>query len=277
LSDNEIAQLQTLIKTTAKSDTKAAIALCSGRFDFEKELFVGWYKVGKLALSKLQIVYPDFAVYLSDYKYDSWANDYIQAYKHARSIDRYTDEIKKIIAEKNASEKSFWEWYDGFESTTDLLDEEQVDKVYCIDGLGIEYLSLINDIISKSDFRIAKLKIAKSDFPLNDECCGFENVTRLNGLDEYIHSEPYKYPSSICKEIEIVKTMFAQILNQADETTIAIVSAHGLTALSRLVSGRNCAANVIHEGRCIKPDSEVYGGCTPEEILTPFIVISEKT
>jgi hypothetical protein len=107
-----------------------------------------------------------------------------------------------------------------------------------------------------------------------------------------------------------VKNIFAQILTQSGETTIAIVSDHGLTALSRLVDSKKYAAKASHEGRYIKLDSEetiedtdyirhknradnfkvalthaslntkpireVHGGCTPEEILVPFIVISNK-
>ena len=98
--------------------------------------------------------------------------------------------------------------------------------------------------------------------------------------------------------------------NQATEITIAIVSDHGLTALSRLVDSKKYTAKASHEGRYIKLDStdclkdsdyirckngddnfkvalthaslnckpvrEVHGGCTPEEILVPFIVISNK-
>jgi hypothetical protein len=115
---------------------------------------------------------------------------------------------------------------------------------------------------------------------------------------------------SLCKEIDIVKDIFKKILNQTTETTFAIVSDHGLTALSRLVDSKKYTAKASHEGRYIelnnsdtiedtdyirhtnngvnykvalthaslntKPVREVHGGCTPEEILVPFIVISNK-
>jgi hypothetical protein len=120
----------------------------------------------------------------------------------------------------------------------------------------------------------------------------------------------YQYPQTVCKEIEIVKDILSKILTQSAETTIAIVSDHGLTALSRLVDSKKYAAKASHEGRYIKLDSEetiedtdyirhknradnfkvalthaslntkpvreVHGGCTPEEILVPLIVISNK-
>lgn len=310
LPESDLSEMKEQILDIAKTDTNKAISLCSGRFDFEKELFIGWYKVGKLSLSELQNNYSDFAAYMNDLKLDCWANTYIQSYKKAKIEDKYTDEIKTYIAEKNANEASFYEWYHSFELSNELLAKEKVDKVYWIDGLGIEYLSLIKTIISKSNFQIAKLKIAKTGIPSSTEHNKFENVEKIDDLDSFIHNNLYQYPQTVCKEIEIVKDIFSKILNQSAETTIAIVSDHGLTALSRLVDSKKYAAKASHEGRYIKLDSEetiedtdyirhkngtdnfkvalihsslntkpvreVHGGCTPEEILVPFIVISNK-
>jgi len=243
-------------------------------------------------------------------KLDSWANTYIQAYKQAKIQDEYTDEIKTYIAEKNANEASFYEWYHSFELSQEFLGKEKLDKVYWIDGLGIEYLYLIKEIISKSNFQIEKLKIAKTSIPSSTDHNKFDGVVKIDDLDSYIHNNLYRYPQTICKEIEIVKNIFSKILTQSSETTIAIVSDHGLTALSRLVESKKYAAKASHEGRYIKLDSEetiedtdyirhkngannfkvalthaslntrpireVHGGCTPEEILVPFIVISNK-
>jgi len=96
------------------------------------------------------------------------------------------------------------------------------------------------------------------------------------------------------------------------EQTIAIVSDHGLTALSRLAVSKKYGKDDSHEGRFIevkdkdhlpdsdyiihkseidqknylialkhsslgnKPIREVHGGATPEEVLVPFIIISNK-
>jgi len=312
LPESDLLEMKELILDIAKTDTNKAISLCSGRFDFEKELFIGWYKVGKLSLSEIQNIYLDFAAYINDLKLDSWANSYIQAYKNAKIEDKYTDEIKIIAAEKNANENSFYEWYNSseFELSKEWLAKEMVNKVYWIDGLGIEYLSLIKEIISNSNFQIEKLKIAKTSIPSSTEHNKFGDVVKIEDLDNYIHNNLYQYPQTICKEIEIVKNIFSKILAQSSETTIAIVSDHGLTALSRLVDSKKYTAKASHEGRYIKLDNEetiedtdyirhkngadnfkvalthaslntkpvreVHGGCTPEEILVPFIVISNK-
>jgi hypothetical protein len=231
LLDNNLSTLENKIKDIDKKNTETAIKLCSGRFFFEKELFISWYKIGKLKTADLEKLYPDFAVYLSDYKFDNLENNYIQSYKQAKIEDQYIDEIKNFIAEKNANEKLFWKWYHSFELSKELLSKEKVDKVYWIDGLGIEWLSLIVSQIKKSNFQIEKCVIARTDIPSSTEHNSFANVSKLDDLDKFIHSEQYKYPTSICKEIDIVKNMLAKILNQSSETTIAIVSDHGLTAI----------------------------------------------
>jgi hypothetical protein len=313
LPESDLSEMKEQILEIEKSDIDKAISLCSGRFDFEKELFIGWYKVGKLSLSVLQSRYSDFAAYMYDLKLDSWVNTYIQAYKKAKIEDKYTDEIKRMMADKNANENSFYEWYNSneFELSKELLAKEKPDKVvYWIDGLGIEYLSLIKEIISKSNFQIEKLKIAKTGIPSSTDHNKFEDVVKIDALDNYIHNNLYQYPQTICKEIEIVKDIFNNILTQSNEITIAIVSDHGLTALSRLADSKKYATKASHEGRFIeldnsesiedsdyirysnngvnykvalthaslntKPVREVHGGCTPEEILVPFIVISNK-
>lgn len=312
LPDSDLSEMKEQILAIAKTDINKAISLCSGRFDFEKELFIGWYKDGKLSLSELKNSYSDFAAYMNDLKLDSWVNAYIQAYKKAKIEDKYTDEIKRIMTDKNANERSFYEWYNSneLELSNELLAKEKPDKVYWIDGFGIEYLSLIKEIITKSNFQIEKLKIAKTGIPSSTDHNKFEDVVKIDALDSYIHNNLYQYPQTICKEIEIVKDIFNNILAQSDETTIAIVSDHGLTALSRLLDSKKYIAKASHEGRYIKLDSEetiedtdyirykngadnfkvalthaslntkpvreVHGGCTPEEILVPFIVISNK-
>ncbi len=310
LPDSDLSEIKEQILDIAKSDTGKAIQLCSGRFDFEKEIFIGWYKIGKMKNAELQNFYPDFAAYLSDIKYNNWANTYIQAYKQAKIEDKYTDEIKNFIIDKNANEEIFYEWYHNFELSKELLAKEGPHIVYWIDGLGIEYLSLIKSLIEQSAFKIEKLQIAKTGIPSSTEYNRFENCRKIDELDNFIHNNFYRYPETICKEIDIVKNIFRKILNQTTETTIIIVSDHGLTALSRLVDSKKYQTKSSHEGRYIKlktseniedtdyirhkndednfkvalthasldtkPVREVHGGCTPEEILVPFIVISNK-
>lgn len=312
LPEADLTNLKELTLEMTKRDIDKAIVLCSGRFDFEKELFINWFKVEKLSLNQMKSTYPDFVAYMEDITIEGWINNYIQAYKQAKVKDKYTDDIRNFIQEKNANENSFFNWYNSndFEKSIELLSSDNPDKIYWIDGLGIEYMSLIKYLIDNSQFKVLRFLVAKTGIPSNTEFNKFEGATKIEILDKYIHNNLYEYPKTIYKEIDIVKSIFKDILNQPLDTTVAIVSDHGLTALSRLVNSKKYSAKASHEGRYIKlnneevvedqdyirfqkgsdfykialshgslntkPVREVHGGCTPEEVLVPYILISNK-
>jgi len=310
LSASELEVLKTTILELSRIDTLNAIEFCTGRFQFEREFFISCYNENKLSFDKLQNLYPDLAVYLKNSNINCWANDYIQAYKSAKLTNIYTKEIKEFITKYNASEKSFYEWYYKFKTSKEFLAQINYDKIYWLDGVGIEYLSLIVSAINKSNFSIKKIEIAATTIPSSTDHNRFDDVIKKAELDAYIHSGIYKFPDSLCKGIDIVNQIIKDILNEYTPVTIAIVSDHGLTSLSRLVDSKKYTTKSSHEGRYIpidsstsledsdyvrcknkdehfkvalshaslnsKPIREVHGGCTPEEVLVPFILISNK-
>jgi hypothetical protein len=311
LPQSDILEMEDEVQIIAQKDIHKAISLCSGRFDFEKDLFIRWHALGELSTQELQKLYPDFSTYLGGSTVETfWVAEYIQAYKQAKIRDSYTNNIQNIISKMNGNETNFYNWYYTFESPMELLSKEIVKSVYWVDGLGIEYLALIESLIHQSTFNIDKIMIAKANIPSSTEHNKFDNVEKIEDLDKYIHADLYQYPQTIRKEIDIVIRIISRILNQSVGTSIAIVADHGLTALSRLVPSKKYAVKAGHEGRYIKlegaeciedsdyirlknggtsykvalthaslnskPLREVHGGCTPEEVLVPFIVISNK-
>jgi hypothetical protein len=307
---NDQNELKNKILTIAKESIENAIALCTGKFDFEKELLIAWYSDNNISIQEIKNLYPDFADYLAGPDIDSWAADYIQEYKNAKISDIYTNHIRLTIAEKNVSEDLFYQWYYQFPKIKDLLSKYQYDKLYWLDGVGIEWLSLIKNYIEKSTFQIQNVEIAVAEIPSSTEHNHFEEAEKKENLDNYIHNNVYRYPKTLCDEIDIVKQMMSDVLNQSQKMVIAIVSDHGLTALSRLVDAHLYTTKASHEGRYIevlssgsledknylrhqngenhykvalthaslnkKPVREVHGGCTPEELLVPFIVVSNQ-
>ena len=192
------------------------------------------------------------------------------------------------------------------------------DKVYWIDGLGIEFLSLILKIVENDNgkMKVVRSQITRSELPSSTYHNKFEGeyVTKYSDLDELGHdSHGYKYIGTLKKELEIVKDIVLDILNSNKKTpcTIAIVSDHGMSCLSRKAPSKKYDGKFEHEGRYIKTTSEamsdsdylvkqndtdsqyykialthsslskvpthqVHGGCTPEEVLVPFILLSNK-
>ena len=144
----------------------------------------------------------------------------------------------------------------------------------------------------------------------------FDDVVKFEELDKIAHDAAgYKKNATLVKELKVLAAKMWEIItsNSHGEHTIAIVSDHGLSCLSRLADSKKYDAKVEHDGRYInvtgdnklyhdadyvvhinendgerykvalthsslgrKPVHEVHGGCTPEEVLVPYIIITNK-
>ena len=233
-------------------------------------------------------------------------------------------EIATFIKEKNASSKTFYQWYYSFEESHDVLAEVShnsvlcPDKVYWIDGLGAEFLPYLLYLIEEKDssLKVVRSQITRATIPSSTCLNRFdgENVIKYGALDELGHdAHGYKYLYTLNEELMVLKGIINEIIDtcQKQKCTIAIVSDHGLSCLSRKVSSKKYDGKFEHEGRYIKtsseaetdhdylvhknekdgqfykvalthsslakvPTHEVHGGCTPEEVLVPFILLSNK-
>ncbi len=317
-----------------ESDLSNAKKLCTGTFDFEKELYFGWYQLRSdkdFGMSHLKDFYPDLHAYLaandnSSYRHGAeWLSDYFKAYREAKIKDSYTDDIKSFIGTYNKSDATFWDWYYKHSTCHDLYHEvmadtsRQPDKVYWIDGLGAEFIPFIQYIVenSKSGFEVIEAQVATTGLPSNTSLNRFDvdekTLFKYGELDTLAHSDHYRTRKTLIEELNTIRKIVTSILrdNSVGNHTIAIVSDHGLSALSRLCEPRKLTGKAHHEGRYIpytsnmaadsmpeyitvknpddnqdykvalthsslgrKPSHEVHGGCTPEEVLVPFIVLT---
>lgn len=311
----------------------AAIDICTGVFDFEKILLMGWFihnpKNNKI-INAVENIYPEFAAYITTIKpshfriENTWCIDYFEEYKKAKLLDKYTEEITQFIAEKNESAKTFYKWYYEFENSHNLLAEVssnaiyKPDKVYWIDGLGAEFLSYVLYLIDaeQSNMKVVRSQISRSDIPSSTYHNRFEgeNIVKFSALDELGHdSHMYKYLYTLKDELNVLKEIIHEIIGNSRKQpcTVAIVSDHGLSCLSRKAPSKKYDGKFEHEGRYIKtkedalsdpdylvhknetdeeyykvalthsslskaPTHQVHGGCTPEEVLVPFILLSNK-
>ncbi len=326
--------VQSHILEIAKESTELAVELCTGTFEFEKPFLLSAYALhmdNTVIFRKLSNNYPDLVRYTINQvpmkfpECHQWAYDYICNYKIAKLEDKLTDEISACIAEKNASVEAFYEWYFKFNNTKDVLREISAknnlkpDKIYWFDGLGVEYYGLIEKLFEALDpnLRVVYSEITRSDLPSSTSLNGFyePDVIKFDGIDRIGHdSGQYQQYQTLVREIDMVRSYVEQIIadNQDKLTTIAIVSDHGMSALSRKAESRKLQGKYEHEGRYIKssegkvgnddfffehtnesdnikyrvalthaslatkPTHEVHGGATPEEVLVPFIIVSNK-
>ena len=310
-----------------------ALELCTGVFDYEHILLMGCYahnQQNKPVKDAVKTIYPEFAAYLKDTKPSSfavdtqWCVEYFHEYKKAKLQDAYIPEIATFITKKNASSKTFYQWYYSFEESHDVLADVShnsvlcPDKVYWIDGLGAEFLPYLLSLIEEkhSNMKVVRSQITRTTIPSSTSLNRFdgENVIKYGALDELGHdAHGYKYLYTLNEELAVLKNIINEIIDtcQKLKSTIAIVSDHGLSCLSRKVSSKKYDGKFEHEGRYIKtsseaetdhdylvhknekdeqfykvalthsslakvPTHEVHGGCTPEEVLVPFILLSNK-
>lgn len=325
---------QLVVMAQKDSDLRTVKKLCTSTFDFEKELFFGWYQLREndvFGLSHLKYFYPDLFAYISSnddsfYRPGAeWVAAYFNAYREAKIKDKYTDEVKDFIDNYNKDGAAFWDWYYKHSSSHELFNEimnepsRQPDKIYWIDGLGAEFIPFIHFLVekSKTNFEVIETQVATTGLPSNTSLNRFnvdnKTIFKFDELDSLAHSEHYHARRTLIEELNTIRKIVTTILrdNSVGDHTIAIVSDHGLSALSRLREPRKLTGKAHHEGRyipCIdliaaesmpeyisvknsddnqdykvalthsslgrKPSHEVHGGCTPEEVLVPFIVLT---
>jgi hypothetical protein len=239
---------------------------------------MGWYAhypTNKKLKQAINEIYPEFAAYINSVKpshfriENQWSIEYIAEYKKAKLIDKYTEDIADYISQKNESAKTFYKWYYEFENSHSLLAEVcnsliyKPDMVYWIDWLGVEFLSYLLYLIESehSDLKVVRSQITRSTIPSSTDLNRFdgEEVRKFGALDELGHnSHMYQYLYTLKDELKILKEIVHEIIgaSKKQSCTIAIVSDHGLSCLSRNAPSKKYEGKFEHEGRYIKTTAE---------------------
>lgn len=133
-------------------------------------------------------------------------------------------------------------------------------------------------------------------------------LQKCGDIDKLAHQPNENYVTGIVQEIEAVRAAVTHVINRYAGKKVAIVSDHGLSYLSHTQQGLNlagveshhfgryatakgevtkdknyyvledkktlCALN--HQSLCAKIPSNAgaHGGCTPEEVLVPILILS---
>ena len=244
----------------------------------EKEIAINWLGQKLIGLSQIESFYPDLYAYMRDgigisVGIPGWMEEYFRCYKDAKIANKYTQEISDKINVCNANEAHFESWYNNFKTTyTILKSRKDIEIFYWIDGLGIDWIPLIKEIIAEKKEQLIFLNeilIARSLLPTKTEI-NKKDLQRLlpkdkvleksGDLDGLAHKNDNISPFTINKEVELVRKSIEDILNRYIGKKIAIISDHGLTYLSQLVQGKNMAGvESDHHGRIAirKTTSEV--------------------
>ncbi len=293
-----------------KEDNKTKLQLLTGILDFEKEMIVEIFSQEKN--NSLLDKFPFLQIYLEDFELDEltnnqeWVYSYFKEYKVSKIKNEYTNEINLRINELNRNDESFFKWYYSFKDVANYLNGENFDYVFWIDALGIEWIALIKSLLNAKKYNIEKTYIAKVNLPTTTDANRYvyNNLQYFQDYDKFIHTNIYKYPTSIIEEINKIVEIIERVVLQQNKRAV-IISDHGLSALVRLNDSSKNFNKADHEGRYIKtenrgnfqsdenyvkkdnyiiaskhislsskPTREVHGGCTPEEVLVPILIFN---
>lgn len=295
----------------------------------EKELAINWLSNGKIQVKDVKRFYPELYYYLqpsigTTEQSQAWVLDYIDKYKVAKISDTYTDEVEAIISSRNKSAVDFNSWYQKFQTTNNLLyNRGDIEVIYWIDGLGIDWIPLIAYLIQRRKEEkvfLNDVKIARALLPTKTDI-NKENLLKLGhddvkfekagDIDSMAHQNTRAYPENIIEEIQTLSDIIDEVLRNYIGKKIAIVSDHGMTYLSGRVDGLNlggfdyhhfgryaikqsgtataddnyfvlddgktvCALSHRSLGNKIAKGTGAHGGCTPEEVLVPILIISSS-
>lgn len=321
-SETQDTLIRRIKQLSGQKGVTTALRYLSSLTEAEKLQSIIWLGKGEITKEDCKTFFPDLYYYLNN-SFDvtkTWIRDYIDAYKQCKISNTYSDVIINILSQKNASEVAFNQWYQDFKTTKTILNSHQdIEIYYWIDGLGIEWIPFISELLqNQENIYLNETYIARALYPTtteNNKPALFDlspnKLNKIGDLDSHAHKQGNKYPDYIIEEMDIVRNAIKEIINEYGGKKIAIVSDHGLTALSQLREGLNmvgvtsnhngrlairtgdkmvssdnyivaddcktmCALS--HKSLCgkVPAGQSAHGGCTPEEILVPIFIISSQ-
>lgn len=302
-------------------DRKTALKFFTPYTKEEKIIALEWLRDGKISLGQVEPFFPELVAYsakTTDFYNDyEWLSDYFDLYKKSKIQNRILPEMLTILNDRNKDEHSFSLWYSGIKTTKTFLSEiNDIDVYYWIDGLGIEWAEYIKSFFKGcknlflNKFEITRALVPSVTGKNKDElkAVAGNRLVKTGDLDEYAHNIN-KFPQYIIEEFDIINRALKEILEKYDGKKIAIVSDHGLTAMSQFSIGLNISGLKSHHGGrfaekespqpnlafkicndektlcalryeslCAKipTGQSAHGGCTPEEVLVPIFILSPE-
>lgn len=254
-----------LIHTEELIGCKSALKYITATSDAEKRLLIEWITAGKISANEIADIYPDLYAYLSP-SYGtqdvakSWCLRYIDDYKLAKVTNCYTDAVEQTILSRNANEVAFNSWYNSFQTVkTIMVNRQDIDTYFWIDGLGLEWVPFIGEIIKERNsdgFFLNDVMIARATLPTTTDINKVD-LQKLSGgtlpKDGDLDSDSHKirpYPSYIISDMKKLRDSINKILDENPGKKIAIISDHGISYMPQLRSGLNLAdISGEHSGR----------------------------
>lgn len=232
----------------------------TGCFSCEKELFISFYSLGLIKLEETKDIYPELYYYCNcnDILQNADLNNYFNEYRKSKLHGQNTEELNEQLKKLNTDENSFYNWYHKYKTQTELL-RNSTEEIYIIDGLGAEYIPVIQYLIEKNGYTISKQNYAYSHIPsitsINKKYI-YDVCNPKDWFEEFdskvIHGDYYKTTKNLRKAFDTLTKIITKIIKQQNGKDFIITADHGATG-----QGKWCNTNKVydfkeadHEGRC---------------------------
>lgn len=322
------AKLSAIAVSPEQGGIYQAVKLLTSLTDAELQLCIEWVAKGRAKPTEIKDIFPGLYHYLEPLAINSldnssqWIAEYFDTYRRSKIADYIEPKVFEIINDKNADATAFHGWLDNFKTVRTILhNRSDIDKIYWIDGLGVDWIPFIRDIISqytKEHVYLNEIYVAAADIPtttsvnkpkLQSLLPEGETLEKSGDVDSFAHVAK-AYPQYIIDEMSIVENAIRKVLDEYNGKKIAFVSDHGITYLSQLKEGLKLGGlKSDHEGRLavysgslvddkkymklddgktvcalthhsltdkVNKGHGAHGGCTPEEVLVPIIIVSSQ-
>lgn len=321
LSKDTVDQIESKINSI--EDKRKRLDLITGFLAFEKPLLIN--EVVNEDFGNFNLInekFPHLYHYLTEPHLDNlkdnqgWVRGYFNEYKIAKLKNEYSTKIFKQLNEISSDKKNFYHWYYSFDQVNSILKNHMLDRLICVDAMGIEWLSLAEKILEEMGLKVEKKLVARANLPTTTEYNKQDaEYIYVRDFDQLIHAKIFQYPGTIVDQIEMIINILRKNLVLEKNKRAAIFADHGTSALARLCKRhsskfpeakhegryfplnrgqnfRNTEEYIVHDGDDLKgennkfvvalkhhslnrkPTREVHGGCTPEEVLVPVIIVS---
>ncbi|MGI9862648.1 BREX-4 system phosphatase PglZ [Moorella naiadis] len=239
---------------------------------------------------------------------DEFADHYFSVYNSCRLKDQIDEELTTLIT-RWAGEQLLW----SYPGKSDLLSRLRAagSKILWVDAMGAEWAGLLTRLLTMNDRIECDVRLTRANLPTtteaNKEWEDGEEVIR--DLDDIAHHYTYQFPDSFLKAIEVIKKVADKALALLSQyPSVVITSDHGLSrfaAISDVKVDAPKGAKVEAPGRYALLEGEAYdnngiwvmengnayllthnrfkggnachgevhSGATPEEYLTPVIIV----
>lgn len=322
------AKLSAIAVSPEQGGIYQAVKLLTPLTDAELQLCIEWVAKGRVKPVEIKDVFPGLYHYLEPLAINSlenssqWITEYFDTYRRSKIADYIEPNVFGIINDKNADATAFHGWLDNFKTVRTILhNRSDIDIIYWVDGLGVDWIPFIRDIISqytKEHVYLNEIYVAAADIPtttsvnkpkLQSLLPEGKTLEKSGDVDSFAHLAK-TYPQYIIDEMSIVEKAIRNVLDEYNGKKIAFVSDHGITYLSQFEEGLKLGGlKSDHEGRLavysgplvddnkyVKLDDGktvcalthhsltdkvnkghgAHGGCTPEEVLVPIIIVSSQ-